>query len=103
MVLIYLHGLNLHWQLTSASIVTLLSWVTPGHGRKLNDSQGVLAVAILGMDKGVGRAGSREDEARKRGGGESKAGEGYRSLEKQQRPAVNRPLGPLNVDRMDLS
>lgn len=56
----------------SASIVTsVLSWVKPGYGRKHNGSQEVLAVAILGMDKAVGRAGSRENETRNGGWGGS--------------------------------
>lgn len=67
----------------SASIVTsVLSWVKPGYSRKYNSSHDVLAMAMLGMDKAVGRAGSRENETRNGGGRESKAGEGYRSREK---------------------
>jgi hypothetical protein len=52
------HGVNLslwtpylHWPLISASVVMVFSWVKGGHGRKLNNSQDVLAVAILGMDR----------------------------------------------------
>lgn len=53
----------------SASIVTsVLSWVKPGYGRKLNGSRDELPVAILGMDKAVGTVGSRQDEARNGGG-----------------------------------
>lgn len=61
----------------SASIVTsVLSWVKPGYGRKLNGDWDELAVAILGMDKAVGRAGSRQDEAGNGGGGV----EGWRGI-----------------------
>lgn len=53
----------------SASILTsVLSWVKLGYSRKHNSSHSVLAVVILGMDKAVGRAGSRENETRNGGG-----------------------------------